>query len=166
MWMLRTDAKDSYEKLLKNLVYRNTFAPIGPHGQRTISVRTRVKCLGESYTSEMPLFTRAISIEAPKIPTKIELKGDTNYIVPESVMNRGIYLFRNLSIYTNAIKKSQGTEYALSVLSILILVPLADISDCSLSTVPHLSHNEQLIVPELKNLEKLISQAGVIISGT
>jgi hypothetical protein len=39
---------------------------------------------------------------------KIELKGDTNYLVPEEVMNNGIYLFRTLSIFTNAIKKNQG----------------------------------------------------------
>src|SRR5689334_12702881 len=103
MWILRTDATESYEKLLKHLVYRNTFEPIGPYGQRTVSIHTQVKCLGEPNTYDLPIFTRSISIDEPKLPLKIELKSDTNYLVPEDVMNDGIYLFRNLSIYTNAI---------------------------------------------------------------
>jgi len=106
--MLRTDAKESYETLLKNLVYRNTFQPIGPYGHRTVSIVTRVKCLGEVHAYDLPIFTRDISIIEPKIPTKIELKADTSYLVPEKVMNGGIYLFRNLSIYTNTIKQIQG----------------------------------------------------------
>jgi hypothetical protein len=108
MWILRTDASEAYEQLLKHVVYRNTFQPLGPFGQRTVSIQTRLKCLGESSTHELPVFTRTISIDEPKLPTKIELKGDTNYLVPENVMNQGIYLFRNLSIYTNAIKKTQS----------------------------------------------------------
>jgi hypothetical protein len=108
LWILRTDTKESYDKLLKHLVYRNTFEPIGPYGQRTISIRTTVKCLGEKYTYTLPTFTRYISINKPKVPTKIELKGDTNYLVTEKDVNQGIYLFQNLSIYTNAIKKNQG----------------------------------------------------------
>lgn len=108
--MLRTDATESYKQLLKHLVYRNTFPTIGPVGQRTVSIQTRVKCLGESNSYELPVFTRTISIDEPTMPTKIELKSDTKYFVPEKVINRGIYLFRNLSIFTNAIKKNQGNQ--------------------------------------------------------
>lgn len=108
MWILRTDATESYEKILKHLVYRNTFQPLGPNGQRTVTIHTQVKCLGETNTYDLPAFTRSISIEETKIPVKIELKADTNFIVPEEAMNRGIYLFPNLEIYTNMIKKNQG----------------------------------------------------------
>jgi hypothetical protein len=149
IWILRTDTSDSYENLLKHLVYRNTFEPIGPYGQRTISIRTRVKCLGEANTYELPTFTRDITIEQEKLPVKIELKGDTNYLVPEKVINRGIYLFLNLSIYTNAIKKNQG-----------------DINDCTLSAEPSLSDSEQLIIPDVNNnLETDPSKEGLLISG-
>lgn len=116
MWILRTDATDSYENLLKHLVYRNTFEPLGPYGERKITIRTRVKCLGEPTQHELPLFTRHISIDAPKMPVKVELKGDTNYLVPEDVINRSIYLFRSLSIYTNAIHKKKGNSYLVFVL--------------------------------------------------
>lgn len=105
MWMLRSDSRESYENLLRHLVYRNTFQPLGPHGERTVSIQTRVKCLGEQVSHELPVFIRKISIEAPRMPTKVEMKADTNFLVPDSVMNQGIYLFRNLSIYTNALKK-------------------------------------------------------------
>lgn len=108
MWMLRTDDKKSYENLLRHLIYRNTFEPLGPHGERTISIQTRVKCVGESISHEMPTFIRKISIESARLPMKVEMKADTNFLVPESVMNQGIYLFRNLSIYTNALKKSRS----------------------------------------------------------
>jgi hypothetical protein len=108
MWVLRTDNSESYKKLLKHIVYRNTFEPIGPTGQRTVTIQTTVKCLGETNTYNLPIFTRSISITESNIPIKIELKGDTNYLVPEDVMDSGIYLFRNLSIYTNAIKKTEG----------------------------------------------------------
>ena len=108
MWILRTDATESYEKLLKHLVYRNLFQPIGPYGQRKVTIQTQVKCLGETNTYDLPVFTRTISIAKANIPIQIELRGDTNYLVPEDVMNSGIYLFRNLSIYTNAMKKTQG----------------------------------------------------------
>ncbi|CAF0822901.1 unnamed protein product [Rotaria sp. Silwood1] len=148
MWILRTDTAKSYEDLLKHIVYRNTFEPIGPYGQRKIIIRTGVKCLGEVNTHDLPIFTRYISIDEPKIPIKIELKADTNYIVPEDAINRGIYLFRTLSIYTNAMKKSQG-----------------DISDCTLITQPSLSNTEQIIVPQVSNLKKQVSNEGVMISG-
>ncbi|CAF4307243.1 unnamed protein product, partial [Adineta steineri] len=123
MWILRTDARESYEKLLKHIVYRNTFQPLGPNGQRTVSINTRIKCLGEVNTYDLPALTRYISIVPPKIPVKIELKADTSYLVPELAMEQGIYLFRNLSVYTNAIKKSRG-----------------DISDCTLRATPPLSN--------------------------
>ncbi len=108
MWILRTDTTESYEKLLKHLVYRNTFQPIGPYGQRTITINTQVKCLGEPNTYDLPTFIRSVSIEEAKIPVKIELKANTNYLVPEEVINGGIYLFRTLTIYTNVMKKTQG----------------------------------------------------------
>jgi hypothetical protein len=110
MWILRTDNTESYKRLLKHIVYRNTFEPIGPSGQRTVTIQTQVKCLGETNTYDLPIFTRSISIAESNIPIKIELKGDTNYFVPEDVMDSGIYLFRNLSIYTNAIKSTQGIQ--------------------------------------------------------
>ena len=106
--MLRTDTKESYENLLKHLVYRNTFQPIGPYGKRTVSIRTRVKCLDESYTYDLPTFKRSLSINKPKLPIKVELKSNTNYLVSGRDINQGVYIFRNLSIYTNAIKKNQG----------------------------------------------------------
>lgn len=108
MWILRTDAADSYERILKHLVYRNTFQPMGPNGQRTVTIQTQVKCLGETNTYNLPTFTRTIAIEEQKIPVKIELKAETNYIAPEDAMDVGIYLFRDLSIYTNVIKKDQS----------------------------------------------------------
>ncbi|CAF4419397.1 unnamed protein product [Rotaria sp. Silwood2] len=148
VWILRTDTTESYEELLKHLVYRNTFEPIGPYGQRKITIRTRVKCLGEVNTYDLPTFTRYISIDEPKVPVKIELKGDTNYLVPEDVINRGIYLFRTLSIYTNAMKKNQG-----------------DIKDCTVTAIPSLSKTEQLIIPEVSNLEKQVTKQGAMISG-
>jgi hypothetical protein len=148
MWILRTDATESYEKLLKHLVYRNTFQPIGPFGERIITIQTQVKCLGEPNTYNLPIFTRSISIEEAKLPMKIELKGDTNYLVPEEVMNNGIYLFRTLSIFTNAIKKNQG-----------------DIMDCTLTAIPSLSNTEQLILPDNINLDKEITKEGAMISG-
>ena len=110
MWMLRTDDRQSYENLLRHLIYRNTFEPFGPSGERTVSVQTRVKCVGESVSHELPTFVRKISIESTRLPLKVEMKADTSFVVPESVMNRGIYLFRNLSIYTNALKKSRSKK--------------------------------------------------------
>ena len=166
MWMLRTDATESYEQLLKHLVYRNTFPTIGPVGQRTVSIQTRVKCLGESNSYELPVFTRTISIDEPKIPTKIELKSDTRFLVPEKAMGQGIYLFRNLAIFSNAITKNQGNQ-ALSLTRSLHFPQwiLADISDCTVSTSPKLSASEQLIVPDSRNLEKILTETGAMISG-
>ncbi|CAF0826469.1 unnamed protein product [Adineta ricciae] len=148
MWILRTDNTASYEKLLKHLVYRNTFQPLGPHGKRTVTVNTRVKCAGEVHTYDLPTFTRQVAIIEPKIPTKIEIRSDTSYNVPEQVMNQGIYLYRNLSIYTNAIKRNQG-----------------DISDCSLRATPTLSNSEQLIIPNDENLDHTITKEGAVITG-
>ncbi|CAF0754565.1 unnamed protein product [Adineta steineri] len=148
MWILRTDARESYEKLLKHIVYRNTFQPLGPNGQRTVSINTRIKCLGEVNTYDLPALTRYISIVPPKIPVKIELKADTSYLVPELAMEQGIYLFRNLSVYTNAIKKSRG-----------------DISDCTLRATPPLSNSEQLIIPDDIKLESQITKEGAVITG-
>lgn len=108
MWILRADSTESYEKLLKHLVYRNTFQPIGPYGERTVSIQTQIKCLGEVNTYQLPIFTRTVSIATPEIPVKIELRGETNFLVPEEIMDNGIYLFRNLSIFTNALKKTGG----------------------------------------------------------
>jgi hypothetical protein len=148
MWILRTDNTESYKRLLKHIVYRNTFEPIGPSGQRTVTIQTQVKCLGETNTYDLPIFTRSISIAESNIPIKIELKGDTNYFVPEDVMDSGIYLFRNLSIYTNAIKSTQG-----------------DIHDCILTTKPSLSNTEQLILPDNIQQDKEITKDGAAISG-
>ncbi|CAF1423677.1 unnamed protein product [Rotaria magnacalcarata] len=148
MWILRTDTTESYELLLKHVVYRNTFEPVGPQGERKVTIRTRVKCLGETNPNELPVFTRFISIDEPKIPIKVELKGDTYYTVPENVIHRGIYLFRTLSIFTNAIKKQQ-----------------ADISDCMLQAIPSLSNTEQLIIPDAPNLEKQVTNEGATFSG-
>jgi hypothetical protein len=108
MWILRSDNTESYKKLLKHLVYRNKFEPIGPSGQRTVTVQTQVKCLGETNTYDLPIFTRSISISEQSVPTRIELKSDPSFFVPEEVMDTGIYLFRNLSIFTNALKQSQS----------------------------------------------------------
>jgi hypothetical protein len=149
MWVLRTDNSESYKKLLKHIVYRNTFEPIGPTGQRTVTIQTTVKCLGETNTYNLPIFTRSISITESNIPIKIELKGDTNYLVPEDVMDSGIYLFRNLSIYTNAIKKTEG-----------------DIRGCMLTAKPYLSNTEQLILPDDIQQDKEITKDGATIFGT
>ena len=108
MWILRADSTESYEKILKHLVYRNTFQPIGPYGERTVNIQTQIKCLGEVNTYQLPIFTRTVSIAAPEIPVKIELRGETTFLVPEEIMDNGIYLFRNLSIFTNALKKTGG----------------------------------------------------------
>ena len=105
---MRTNERESFENLLKHIIYRNTFKPIGPYGERNITIRTRLKCLGETNSHDLPIFTRTISIMKQTIPTKIEIKSDTNYLVPEDVINQGIYLFRILSIYTNKIRKTRG----------------------------------------------------------
>ncbi|CAF1250602.1 unnamed protein product [Rotaria sordida] len=148
VWILRTDTTESYKELLKHVIYRNTFEPIGPYGQQKITIHTRLKCLEGMNTYDLPTFTRYISIDEAKLPVKIELKGDTNYLVPEDVINHGIYLFRTLSIYTNAMKKNQR-----------------DISDCILKTEPSLSNTEQLIIPQVSNLDKQVTKDGVMFSG-
>ncbi|CAF4559384.1 unnamed protein product [Rotaria sp. Silwood2] len=153
IWNLRTDSSESYEDLLKHIVYRNTFEPIGPSGQRTISIQTTLKCLGENYTYNLPKFIRRLSIDEPIRPTNIALKGDTNFFVSEQIINQGIYLFKNLSIYTDGIKNDQ-----------------VDISDCSINTSPDLTNNELLIVPDdnfhINNLQKDLTQTGLILSGS
>ncbi|CAF1018548.1 unnamed protein product [Adineta steineri] len=153
IWNVRTDSSESFEQLLKHIVYRNTFDPIGPSGQRTVSIQTIIKCLGENYTYNLPTFSRRLAIDEIIHPTNIELKGDTNFYVPESVLNQGIYLFRNLSILTDAIKKDQ-----------------VDISDCSINTTPDLSNDEQFILPdenlELNNIRKDHTQTGLVLSGS
>ncbi len=152
VWTLRTDSSESYEQLLKHIVYRNTFEPVGPSGQRTILVQTAIKCLGENYTYNLPPFTRRLSIDEIIRPTNIELKGDTNFYLGEEILNQGIYIFRNLSIYTDDIKKDE-----------------VDISDCSINTSPDLSNGEQLIVPDenldINNLQKDLTQTGLVLSG-
>jgi hypothetical protein len=152
IWNLRKDSSESFEQLLKHIVYRNTFEPIGPSGQRTVSIQTTLKCLNENYTYNFPLFTRRLSIDEIIRPTNIELKGDTNFLVSEENINQGIYIFRNLSIYTDDMKKEQ-----------------VDISDCSINTTPDLTDNEQLIVPdetlEINNLEKNPTRTGLVLSG-
>jgi hypothetical protein len=168
MWILRTDAKESYERLLKHLVYRNTFQPLGPYGQRTVSISTRVKCFGEVNTYELPTVTRQVSIVAPRIPTKIELRSETSYVVPEKVMNQGIYLFRNLSIFTNAIKRSHGKTHFFSLhgATITAILTAGDISDCKLRATPALSNSEQLIIPRDDNLDHTITREGAVMTGT
>lgn len=108
MWILRADSSESYEKLLKHVVYRNTFQPIGPNGERTVSIQAQIKCIGEVNTYQLPIFTRTVSIAPSEAPVKLELRGETNYQVPEIVMEKGIYLFRELSIFTNVLKKTEG----------------------------------------------------------
>jgi hypothetical protein len=151
-WILRTDSSESFEYLLKHLVYRNTFEPIGPPGQRTVSIQTTFKCLGENYTYNLPLLTRRLSIDEVIRPANIELKGDTNFLINEQKLNQGIYLFENLSIYTDDIKNDE-----------------VDITDCSINTTPELSNNEQLVVPDdeinINNLQKDLTQTGLVISG-
>ncbi len=150
---LRTDSSESFEQLLKHIVYRNTFEPIGPSGQRTVSIQTTIKCLGENYTYNLPLFSRRLSIDEIIHPTNIELKGDTNFLISEENISKGIYIFRNLSIYTDDIKKNQ-----------------VDISDCSINTTPDLSNDEQLILPDenlqMNNMEKNPTRTGLVLSGT
>lgn len=112
-----------------------------------------MKCLGENYTYNLPAFTRRVSIdEVIRSMNTIELKGDTNFFVPEEIINQGILLFGNLSITTDADKKD-----------------LVDISDCSINTTPELTNDEQLIVPDdsldINNLQKDPTQTGVILSG-
>jgi hypothetical protein len=152
IWNLRTDSSESFEQLLKHMVYRNTLEPIGPSGQRTVSIQTSLKCLGENYTYNLPLFTRRLSIDEMVRSVNIELKGDTNFLTSEEQMNRGIYILRNVSIHTDEIKKDQ-----------------VDISDCSINTTPDLSDGEQLIVPdenlEMNNLEKIPTRTGLVLSG-
>jgi hypothetical protein len=70
-----------------------------------------MKCLGENYTYNFPLFTRRLSIDETIPPTNIELKGDTNFLLSEDDLNKGIDLFRNLSFLTDAIKPNQGFSF-------------------------------------------------------
>ncbi|CAF3887254.1 unnamed protein product [Rotaria sordida] len=152
IWKIRSDSSELYEDLLKHIVYRNTFDPIGPSGQRTVSIQTTLKCLGENYTNNLPTFIRRLSIDEPIRPTNIELKGDTNFFVSEQIINQGINLFKNLSIYADAIKNDQ-----------------VDISDCSINTSPDLTNNEQIIIPDdnfhINNLQKDLTQTGLILAG-
>ena len=152
IWKLQTDSTESFEQLLKHLVYRNTLDPIGPSGQRTVSIQTTLKCLGENFTYPLSVFTRRLSIDEIIPPTNIELKCDGNLFANEQSITRGISLFRNLSIYTDNTKKDQ-----------------ADISDCSINTTPELSDYEQLLLPdesiEMNSLEKTLTRTGLVLSG-
>ncbi|CAF0892158.1 unnamed protein product [Rotaria sp. Silwood1] len=153
IWNLHTDSSELYEDLLKHIVYRNTYEPIGPSGQRTISIQTTYKCLGENHTYNLPTFIRRLSIDEPIRPTNIELKGDTNFFVSEQIINQGIYLFKNLSIHTDTLNNDQ-----------------VDINDCSINTTPDLTNNEQLIIPDdnfhINNLQKDLTQTGLLLSGS
>ena len=171
MWILRADSTESFEQLLKHIVYRNTFEPVGPAGQRTVSIQTTVKCLGEKVTSILPVFTRRLSIDEAVQSANIEMKGDTNFLVSEAILNQGIYLFQNLSIYTDALEKDQGEHVRrFEHVSSHSLRSSADITDCSISTSPELSVGEQLITPDenldINNLEKIPTQTGLLLSGT
>ncbi|UJR21434.1 hypothetical protein I4U23_024520 [Adineta vaga] len=152
VWTLRSDSSESMEQLLKHIVYRNTLEPIGPSGQRTVSIETAIKCLGENYTYNLPTFSRRLSIDEKIRPTNIELKGDTNFHLKEETLDQGIYLFRNLSIFTDALKKDQ-----------------VDISDCSINTSPDFSSGEKFIIPdenlEINNIRKDLTQTGLVLSG-
>lgn len=114
-WTVRTDSTESYEDLLKHLVYRNTLEPLGPPGQRTVSIRTTVKCYGENFTYNLPVFTRRLSIDEPIRPVQIELKGDRMMKVTEAEMNQGIYLFDSVSIFTEDLNKNQGLFFRLNL---------------------------------------------------
>lgn len=152
IWKIQTDSSESFEQLLKHIVYRNTLEPIGPSGQRTVSIETTLKCVGENFVYPLPLFTRRLSIDEIIRPTNIELKSESKIFTTDGSINRGIYLFRNLSIYTDNVKKDQ-----------------ADISDCSINTTPDLSDQEQFIVPDeylqMNNLEKIPTRTGLVLSG-
>ncbi|CAF1435096.1 unnamed protein product, partial [Adineta ricciae] len=152
VWTLRAESSESMEQLLKHVVYRNTFEPIGPSGQRSVSIETAVKCLGENYTYNLPTFSRRLAIDEQIRPTNIELKGDTNLHPTEEALNQGIYLFQHVSIFTDALKKDQ-----------------VDISDCSINTTPDLSNGEHFIVPdenlEINNIRKDLTQTGLVLSG-
>jgi len=152
VWTLRTDSSESFEYLLKHLVYRNTFEPIGPPGQRTVSIQTKFKCIGENFTYNLPLLTRRLSIDEIIRPANIELKGDTKLLVTEEKVDEGIYLFNDLLISTDDIKSDE-----------------VDITDCSINTKPELSNNEQLILSDdelnLNNLQKDLTQTGLVLSG-
>ena len=108
--MIRTDSTESFEQLLKHLVYRNTFDPLGPSGQRTISIQSTVRCLGEIYSYNLPVFTRRLAIDESPHPVDIELKGDKNFLVTEEALSQGIYLFQNISIYADALSKNEGSS--------------------------------------------------------
>ena len=152
IWKIQTDSSESFEQLLKHIVYHNTLEPIGPSGQRTVSIQTTLKCLGENFVYPLPLFTRRLSIDEAIRPTNIELKSESKIFTTDGTINRGIYLFRNLSIYTDNAKKDQ-----------------ADINDCSINTTPDLSDNEQFILPDeylqMNNLEKIPTRTGLVLSG-
>ncbi|CAF3271573.1 unnamed protein product [Rotaria socialis] len=152
VWNLRTDSSAAYEELLKHIVYRNTFQPIGPSGQRTVSIQTTLKCLGENYTYNLPQFTRRLSIDEIILSKNIELEGDTNFFVSEQIIDQGIYLFGNLSISTDATIRAD-----------------VELSDCSINTSPDLTNDEQLIVSDdtldINNLQKDLTQTGLILTG-
>lgn len=152
-WIVRTDSSESYEDLLKHLIYRNILEPIGPSGPRTVSIQTTVKCYGENFTYNLPAFTRRLSIDEPIHPVQIELKGDRTMKVTEAELNRGISLFDSVSIYTDALNKNQ-----------------ADITDCSISTQPEFSRNERLFASDenfgINNLDKVPTQTGFMLSGS
>lgn len=125
---------------------------MGPPGQRTVSVSTTLKCLGENYTYSLPTFTRRLSIDEIISPSTVELHGETSYVVSEHEVNQYIHIFRNLTISSDAIKKEQ-----------------AELTDCSINTSPDLTNDEQLTVPDdildMDNIQKEVTQSGLILSG-
>jgi hypothetical protein len=170
MWVLRADTTESFEELLKHVVYRNTFEPLGPAGQRIVSLQTSITCLGDNSSSNLALFSRRLSIDETIHPVHIELKGDASLFVTEHTLNEGIYPFQNLSIYAEILSKTQGTVDGKARHLQLTTTVLADITDCSVGTLPEFGPGEQLLVPDenldINNLDKVPTQTGLIFSGT
>jgi len=152
IWTIESDSSESFEQLLKHLVYRNTFEPLGPSGQRMLTLKTTLKCLGENFTTNLPTFTRRLAIDEILPPTNIELRGDSNYLFKQDQIDRGIDLFQTLSILTDNGKREQ-----------------VDLTDCSINTTPDFDQNEQLIVPneyfQVNNIEKVPTKTGLVLSG-
>jgi len=152
IWTIESDSSESFEQLLKHLVYRNTFVPLGPSGQRMLTLKTTLKCLSENFTTNLPTFTRRLAIDEILPPTNIELRGDSNYLFKQDQIDRGIDLFQTLSILTDNSKREQ-----------------VDLTDCSINTTPDFDQNEQLIVPneyfQVNNIEKVPTKTGLVLSG-
>lgn len=152
IWTLRSDSSESFEQLLKHLVYRNTFEPLGPSGQRILTLETTLKCLGENYTYNFPVFTRRLAIDEILHPANIELKGDSTYFLKDDQIKQGIAIFQNLSVWTDSIQREQ-----------------VDLTDCSINTTPDLADSEQIVAPDeylqSNNLAKVPTKTGLVLSG-